>query len=368
MLLEDSEMGKRKYLFVIPTLTLGGAERIVSILGKTLCENGQDVTVVKFFASADEYETGPAVKVVNLSGGVRKDYDGMSYLGKLRKLRSLIVSEKPDFVIPFMFPVSRDVFFATLGLRVTVIQSIRIDPASGPSSPYKRRFRDWLVYRSKCTFVQNERQRAYFKKNQGRIHVLYNPVSEDLLQVEPLYANAVFTVSAAGRLERQKNFPLLIDAFCRAFPEEGDAVLHIYGAGSLSAVLGRYIGEKGHSGSIRLMGRSDNMAEVYEKSDLFVLSSDFEGMPNALIEAMACGLPCVSTDCPTGPSDLVEDGVNGLLVPVRDPEAMAKAIRRMYEDRTKAREMGRKAKETIKAKCDAGSIARRMIEICEAIK
>lgn len=358
----------KKYLFVIPTLSMGGAERIVSVLGNALYSNGRDVTVIKYYSCPDEYDTVPGVKIINLSGGSRNAYDGMSYFQKIRRLRSAIVSEKPDFIVPFLFQVARDVYLATQGLAVLVLQSIRIDPASGPASTYKRKFRDWLVYRSPCTFVQNERQRAYFKKNKDRIHVLYNPVSDSILQVEPAYPEQVFTICAAGRLEYQKNFPLLIDAFCRAFPKEGEAVLNIYGTGSQAASLERIVKERKRTGSIRLMGRTDRLAEVYRNCDLFVLSSDFEGMPNALIEAMACGLPCVSTDCPTGPSDLIDNGKNGLLVPVRDPEAMADAILRMCRDRDTAHAMGREAKETIRQKCDAGNIARKMISICEGIK
>lgn len=360
-------MVRHKFVFVIPTLSMGGAERIVSVLGNTLCRNGQDVTVIKYLDCEDEYKTVPEVKIINLSGGGRAEYDRMSFLVKIRKLRSAIRQESPDYVLPFLFQVARDVFFATLGLPFTVIQSIRIDPASGPASRYMRAFRDWLVYRSKCTFVQNEQQRAYFRKGQGKIHVLYNPVESSYFDLQPAYNSDRFRICAIGRVERQKNFRLLVDAFCRAFPEDGTAELDIYGDGSLKGELINDIAARGREGSIHLKGRTDRIPEVLTTSDLFVLSSDFEGMPNALIEAMAAGLPCISTDCPTGPSDLITDGVNGLLVPVRDVEAMAEAMRRLSRNPESGREMGRRAKETIARLCDADSIAKGMIQIVEAI-
>ena len=129
-----------------------------------------------------------------------------------------------------------------------------------------------------------------------------------------------------------------------------------------------YISQLGRSDSIQLMGRTEHIEDAYKSSDLIVLSSDFEGMPNALIEAMACGLPSISTDCPTGPSDLIEDGKNGLLVPMKDVNAMSQAILRMYSDRNRAIEMGRNARESIRQKCDANAIAKKMIEVCESIK
>lgn len=357
-----------KFLFVIPTLANGGAERVVSVLSGALFRNGCSVSVVKYYECPEEYLVDSGVRVLNLSGGGREDYLQMSYWKKITLLRRAIKREKPDYVIPFLYPVSRAVVIASCGLPVNVLQTIRIDPSSAPSSRLHRRIRDFLVERSKCSFVQNEKQRSYFKGCLDKVHVLFNPVSESLFDIHPTFDNHVYTICAAGRLERQKNFKLLIDAFCRAFRNDENAILRIYGDGSLRDELTAYVVQLGRENSIILMGRVEHIEGELQKSDLFVLSSDFEGMPNALIEAMACGLPCISTDCPTGPSDLVEDGVNGLLVPVGNLNAMSDAIRKMFSDREQAVVMGSKAKATIRQKCDADAIAKKMIEICELIK
>lgn len=356
-----------KFLFVIPTLSMGGAERVVAVLSSALVRCGEEVCVLKYYEKENEYPVGDGVKVMNLSGEGEKAYKQISVMKRIRLLRQTIKQIKPDYVLPFLFPVAQAVFFATAGINTNVFQSIRISPAVAPSSKVQRFFRDRLVYRSRCAFVQNEQQRQYFKPSaRNKIHVLYNPVSDDLFEVVPEFSNDVYTVCTAGRLENQKNFKLLIEAFAQAFVSNDKVVLQIYGEGNRKEELQDYIADKGMANRIMLMGRTNNIKEVYRKSDLFVLSSDYEGMPNALLEAMACGLPCVSTDCPTGPSDLIDNEVNGLLVPIRDSQKLSQAILFMYEHPKEAREMGVEARESIRRKCQADNIARKLIEICEA--
>ena len=111
------------------------------------------------------------------------------------------------------------------------------------------------------------------------------------------------------------------------------------------------------------MGRTDDMKSMFESIDLYILSSDFEGMPNSLMEAMAAGVPCISTDCPTGPSDLIVDGESGLLVPVNDSIAMENAIRKMFE--LDMEDIGQKGREFVKKNYSPSIIVDRFIEIIE---
>ena len=357
-----------KFLFVIPTLTNGGAERVVAVLSSALTNCEQDVYILKYYEKENEYSVNNNVHEMSLYDGGEESYKLDSVLKRIVRLRRTIKSIHPDYVIPFMYNVAQVVYLSSFGLKTKVLQSIRINPAIGPSSRLHRIFRNYMVYHSSCTFVQNEQQRQYFRpSSRKKIHILYNPVSDDLFEVVPGFANNVFTICTAGRLENQKNFKLLIDAFNLFFATNNNSVLQIYGEGSRKEELRGYIAEKGMTSRILLMGRTNNIKEVFQESDLFILSSDFEGMPNALLEAMACGLPCISTDCPTGPSDLIENGINGLLVPVRDTQKLSQAISFMYENPRLAREMGGRAKETIRQKCQADSIALKMIEICELL-
>lgn len=359
----------KKYMFVIPTLTIGGAERVVSVLANAIAKCGQSVSIAKYYSAENEYPAGNLVTQINMFGEGRDTYETMSYCKKVVKLRKTIKNYQPDYVIPFMFQVAQCADLAVTGLNTTVCQSMRIDPATSPKSRIQRFLRDRLVYKSKCTFVQNEKQRQYFKADsREKIHVLYNPVSDELFDIIPRFCNEKYTICSAGRLEKQKNFKLLIDAFEEAFSKNENVILQIYGEGSQKDSLRDHIATKNSAHRICLMGRSNDMIHVYEHSDLFVLSSDFEGMPNALIEAMACGLPCISTDCPTGPAYLIENEKNGILVPVGDVKRMAKAMREMFQSQEVASRMGKNARGTIMKKCKAENIAQQMIQICESIK
>ncbi len=357
-----------RFLFVIPTLVMGGAERVVAVLSSALARAGQDIYVLKYYEKDNEYTIDDTVKVIYLSEGEEK-YKQTNIVKRVWILRKRIKEVNPDYVLPFLFPVAQAVFLASVGIKSNVFQSIRISPSIAPSSKLKRFLRDYLVYRSKCTFVQNEHQRLYFKESaRSKIHVLYNPVSDDLFEVEPRFESEEYTICSAGRLEKQKNFKLLIDSFALAFSQNKNVVLHIYGEGSCRSEYEQYILERGLQNRVILKGRTNNITEGYKNSDLFVLSSDYEGMPNALLEAMACGLPCISTDCPTGPSELIEDHKNGILVPVRNVQEMSQAMIYMYSNRVESHKMGILARQAVRTKCQADNIAKEMIEICKTVK
>ena len=151
---------------------------------------------------------------------------------------------------------------------------------------------------------------------------------------------------SCGRLEKQKRFDLLIDAFhhvCDAFPEY---TLEIYGEGSMEETLQTQIDSLGMQDRIFLMGRSQDIPNAIKDASMFVLSSDFEGMPNALMEAMALGLPVISTDCGGGGARaLIENGVDGLIVPCGDSETLAKAMHDLLADVQRMKVMGEQAKE-----------------------
>ncbi len=333
-----------KFLFVIPSLSKGGAERVVSILASELTNQGHEATVLIYFKTEEEYETSNKVKKVYLSGGFEEAYDKMNYFQRLFTLRKIVKAEKADFVIPFLSHVCIQTCVACACAGQKIVQTVRNDPKTFPTGKVHRFLRDLFIKFSFKTYVQNNDQKAYFdEKTKKKIFVLANPVRGDLFDCKHNKTGEKTTIASAGRLNSQKNFFMLIDAFQKVYENHKELQLQLFGDGELKQDLQDYIDKKGLSESVLLMGRTNDMKSMLESIDLYVLSSDFEGMPNSLMEAMAAGVPCVSTDCPTGPADIITDGENGLLVPVNNAEEMSKAIEKMlFElDKEKIAENGR---------------------------
>ena len=174
-----------KYMFVIPSLNFGGAERVVSILSSELVKKGLESTVLIYFKTNNEYRVHENVKKVYLSDGYESDYDKMNYYKRLFGIRKIIKSEKPDYVIPFLPHVCIQTTFSLLFLKFKIIQTIRNNPIDSPKNKYQRKLRDFLINHSDKTIVQNETQKQYFdKKVHKKIYVLPNPVRDDLFDVE----------------------------------------------------------------------------------------------------------------------------------------------------------------------------------------
>ncbi|MEU4571125.1 glycosyltransferase family 4 protein [Nonomuraea sp. ATR24] len=156
-------------------------------------------------------------------------------------------------------------------------------------------------------------------------------------------------VLAAGRLVPQKGFDMLIPAFAEVVREHPEWRLRIFGTGPRKPQLAARIEELGMTGHISLMGRTDRLDAELADASVYVLSSRFEGLPMVMIEAMTHALPVVAFDCPTGPRDVLTDGVDGVLVPPRDTEALAAALKEVVADRRKRLEMGEAAVVTSRA-------------------
>ena len=356
-----------KYLFVIPTLYMGGAERQVSVLANSLANLGQGVCILKYIASEEEFPVNEKVKVISFLYN-RSEYHKASRLKRVLFIRQVIKEENPDFVIPFLYEVALAVELATIGMNVNVFHWILNNPRVSPPKKRERCIMDWMVRRSKCTFVQNETQKNYYNaKLHSKIHVLFNPIDDSFFKIQHVLHPGDFVFCAAGRLHDQKNFGLLIRSFIRAFGKAEEVKLVIYGEGYLRAELQQLIDSEGYTSKILLPGRTNNMADAYARADAFVLSSDFEGMPNALMEAMASGVPSISTNCPTGPADLIDDHINGILVPVGDEKAMAAAMRNVYEDKRLKEMLSIMGRKKIMEICSAKEIARQMIAITKTI-
>ena len=355
-----------RFLFAISHRTGGGAERVLSLFSSTLAEQGHDVHLLQKDFSQHDYPISERVKVIafgeqTVSGGVLK-----RKLHRIKRYRQVIREVKPDVVMPFLGSVVTDTFFATLFTKSIFVSTVRNNPAVDPPNRVSRWGRNMVNFFSHAVFVQNEDQRAYYPEfMRHRIFAVPNPISPEYLSCVQRAPGEIVRCVASGRLAQQKNHRLLIDAFVLAHEKCPQLQLAIFGEGTLREQLQAQIDGAGAQAFIALPGRTDDMREELERADMYILSSDYEGMPNALMEAMAVGLPCISTDCPTGPADLIVDGENGILVPMGDVQAMCSAICRLANAPEQAHSMGVLAQQFIQTTYAPSQISAELAVQCQ---
>lgn len=362
----------KKYLFIVPSLSKGGAEKVVSILSNNLIRKGRMVSIITHFKTDCDYYVDEKVKIICLSEMKENQYrEKMSlfYLLKLlKKLRVKIIEEKADYIIPFLVTtcIRTEIALAFSKEKNKIIHTVRNNPKVFPKNKILRLIRNYLINNSKITIVQNNSQKDYFnKKNWDKIHVLYNPVENKMQSIELKQSDKIIKIIGVGRLEPQKNFKLLINSFSNIAHKYPNTQLEIYGEGSLKKELNDYIENKELNNRIKLMGRSNDYQKIYGDADIFVLSSIAEGMPNALLEAMSVGLASISTDCPTGPSDIIDNYKDGILISNNNIEEMTKALSELIENNELRKKIGKNAKEKVHKEFSEEKICEKLIEICE---
>lgn len=347
-----------KVMLVIHSLACGGAERVTTLLANYWAGLGWPVTVVTLAdASDDHYRLDAAVRRLCLGMAERSDTIGQAVAGNLRRLRALrrtLRTERPDIVVAMMVTSNVLVALARLGLgSVTAIGSERVHPeAFHLPAPWP-----WLravTYRwLDAIAALTEESRVWLERRTTARHIVTipNPLAFPLPREEPIRspdrvrAGAQRRVLAVGRLVPQKGYDLLLACFGRLAATHQAWELVIVGEGPERQRLETLVQALGLEGRVSLPGRVGNPGDWYASADLFVLSSRFEGFPNALAEAMGHGLPVVSIDCTTGPSELIRDGIDGVLVPFGDAAALDHALDELMGDEGRREELGLRARE-----------------------
>ncbi len=323
----------KKICVVTKSMFAGGAERVIAQLVNYLAEQNIACSIVTMDQEKVLYELHKDVTLTAI--GKKSNNKIADRIKRYGILRKMMKKEKPDIILSMPEDTGIYVLAAMLGTGIPVVVSERNNPWVMPDVKITRILRKWMYPFAKGIIFQTEMAKSFFPKRiQKKGIVLPNPVDASRIP-EAYCGERDKRIAAVGRLSSQKNFPMLIQAFAKFSKEHSDYRLVIYGDGSQRETLEKLIVQLGLADRVELPGRNQQVLEEIRKAAMFVLSSDYEGMPNVLIEAMCMGMPVISTDCPSGgPRQLIENGVNGLLVPVGDADSMCQAMLRMtnYED------------------------------------
>lgn len=315
-----------KIAFYINAIHEGGAERVMVNLANDFVKRDDEIILITSFKDNWEYHYSDKIKRYVLEENPASSSKIKRNIIRVKELRKILKNERPECLVSFMAEPNYRAIVASIGLDNKVLISVRNDPEKEYSGIIGRFLgKTLLPLADGCVFQTKEAQEWFPKKLQRKSKIIYNAVKDDFFNIERnVEKNIVVT---CGRLEEQKNHKMLIDAFELVVKKCKDAKLFIYGEGSLRNELQSIIDKKDLSNNIKLCGNTNDVPGVLSRAEIFVLSSDYEGMPNALMEAMAAGVPCISTDCPCGgPRMLIKNKLNGILVNKNDVVELASSI------------------------------------------
>lgn len=328
---------------IVNSLQAGGAERVASHLVNAWVERGNCVTllVTDSRRGAPFYPIREQVNLVYLVDLGRSNRQGLwGYWAKFRALRKFVSGNPFDVVISFATHVSIAMLLACAGLRIRLLVAERTYPPLAPMGFWWAWLRRHLYPRANRVVMQTNKGQQWLEEHIGSARgvVIPNPVQLPLAGVgalvspEQLVGPDVKVILAVGRLDKGKQFDHLIQAFAARADVFPDWHLVILGEGPERAYLNALVTGAGLGGRIVLPGQAGNMTAWYQRASFFALTSKFEGMPNALLEALAHGCPAVSYDCDTGPRDLIRDGIDGILVAPGDVAALGEALQSMMQN------------------------------------
>lgn len=334
-------MKKKRIAFVLGSMKRGGAERVISILSNHYASKGWVVDIILLLSGECDYELDQKIRIISLAGTGSRLRQLPDWIFGIRKY---LKEYRPDTILSFAARINIITAVAAFGIRTNLVVSERNDPEMDGRSFIVRLATNLIYPRTSRVVFQTKKAQACFNDRViENSSVIYNPIN-----VSHKASNQSSNkIVAVGRLEPQKNHELLVTAFKSVHTLFPQYKLYIYGEGTLRNHLEELVRNLGLESSVFMPGNVDNVHDELSDAEFFVLSSDYEGLSNALLEAMMMGLPCISTDC-AGSSEIIQSGKNGLLVPVGSKEKLAEAMKQLILDRDLALRLGKEAQNTSK--------------------
>ncbi len=340
---------------VTPSLLCGGAERAAILIAEGFLKKGNQVSFVTIAGTKNDFYNVPDGVdrlALNIAGNSPTPFHALwNNLYRLWVLRQIIRSLQPDAVISFLVETNILTLLALIGTNYPVLVNEQNNPGSDTKNVWKK-LRHWIYPLANKVVSVSEGVDNYFDNWLPKTQraVIFNPLQP--ISNEPgtfdlpkgADPNKKWAI-AMGRLVYQKNFELLLSAFHKIIDRYPDWQLLIFGEGEMRKELENLRDQLGLGDRVLLPGQTNNPIAALKTAKLFILSSRWEGLPAVLFEALACGLPVISTDCPSGPREIIRDGVDGILVSNEDVSALATAMGRLMSDEKKRQILADRAQE-----------------------
>jgi glycosyltransferase involved in cell wall biosynthesis len=335
----------KRSVIVIPGLSFGGAERVTSFLSNYFVEHGREVHIISLSKGNHAYPLSSSVILHEIDISQKKNKIGR-YIYLILRTRKLIKEIQPTSILAMISYAASLTAVAALGLNIPLIVSERNDPNTSKTFSNSAKKVFYFVHRylaTKAVYQTSSAQSYYFSKPNDKAVIIPNPLYlEDMPKPNKGLVKSGKIITA-GRLTKQKNHRVLIEAFADIHKRYPNYTLWIYGEGEEAEDLRQSISDHMLEDSVFLPGNISDLFVRMQEAELFVMSSDYEGMPNALIEAMAMGLPCITTDYSEGRGTVIEHEKNGLVVERNNREALSSALLKLIENEAMTRDLASNA-------------------------
>jgi GalNAc-alpha-(1->4)-GalNAc-alpha-(1->3)-diNAcBac-PP-undecaprenol alpha-1,4-N-acetyl-D-galactosaminyltransferase len=367
---------RRRIVLLVGEMAVGGAERVAATLANAWTSRGTEVWLVPTYLGSRtiKYALRDEVELAFLADRMESMPAGRRRwaLHKAQALRNLVVELQPDVVVSFLSNVNALAILALAGLHVPLVISERTDPASGRELHWMLHITRRVLYQFATRLVvQTPSARDRYRERILRMpptDVIPNPLSSELerMPVRADHPDRGGTIMAMGRLTPSKGFDILVRAFGREFANRPEWQLSIWGEGPLRESLDALIRDLGLTERVHLQGLTMEPWMALARGQIFALPSAYEGFPNAMLEAMALGVPVVAFDCPSGPRELSAGGSAAVVIALGDERALGSELLRLANDATARRALGSRAAAHARAAYSESSVLARWDETLDA--